>query len=226
MLALNNPGTIPDTGAYDVYLARRQDAHRHAGRRVHLRDAAGRHLPARFERLARDVAGERPGGRVRGRGAVAAHAVLEGRLSLAALRAGAAHRAAAPRGCDADSAAPERAGAGASRGCARSTCWTRTQPANLYDYVNRQLDALGGISSDEEIIVETFADAVGEARAVVHSPFGGRINGAWALALADALRERTGIEIETQVNDDGILLRFPGTALSELARSARRDHGQ
>ncbi len=76
---------------------------------------------------------------------------------------------------------------------------------------------LGGISSDEEIIIETFADAVGEARAVVHSPFGGRINGAWALALADALRERTGVDVETQVNDDGILLRFPGAALSELS---------
>ena len=30
----------------------------------------------------------------------------------------------------------------------------------------------------------------------------------WALALADALRERTGVDVETQVNDDGILFRF------------------
>ena len=58
-------------------------------------------------------------------------------------------------------------------------------------------------------MVETFSDAVGEMRAVIHSPFGGRVNGAWALALADAFRERAGMDVETQVNDDGILLRFP-----------------
>ena len=80
---------------------------------------------------------------------------------------------------------------------------------NLADHVGRQLDAVGVISSDEAIVVETFPDAVGEMRMVVHSPFGGRVNGAWALALADALRERTGVAVETQVNDDGILLRFP-----------------
>ncbi len=89
---------------------------------------------------------------------------------------------------------------------------------NLVDHVQRQLDAVGVISSDDTIVVETFPDAVGEMRMVVHSPFGGRINAAWALALADALRERAGLAVETQVNDDGILLRFPAT-------SAGGDHG-
>ncbi len=79
-----------------------------------------------------------------------------------------------------------------------------------------QVDALGAISSDETIIVETFFDAVGEARVVVHSPFGGRINGAWSLALVDALKERLGMEIESMVSDDGILLRLPGVALGGL----------
>jgi ATP-dependent helicase Lhr and Lhr-like helicase len=83
----------------------------------------------------------------------------------------------------------------------------------LLEYVSRQVDALGAISSDDTIIVETFGDAVGEARLVVHSPFGGRVNGAWALALVDAMRERTGMEVESQVSDDGILLRFPGALL-------------
>jgi ATP-dependent Lhr-like helicase len=31
----------------------------------------------------------------------------------------------------------------------------------------------------------------------------------WAIALASALRERTGVEVEVQSNDDGILFRFP-----------------
>ena len=91
----------------------------------------------------------------------------------------------------------------------------------LYDYIKSQIDALGAISSDETIVVETFFDAVGEARVVVHSPFGGRINGAWALALVDALKERTGIEIESMVSDDGILLRLPGVG-PRRAGSGRR----
>ncbi len=83
----------------------------------------------------------------------------------------------------------------------------------LLDYIGRQVEALGAIGADDTIVVETFFDAVGEARAVIHSPFGGRVNGAWSLALVDALKERTGIAVESMVTDDGILLRFPGVML-------------
>lgn len=76
-------------------------------------------------------------------------------------------------------------------------------------YVLRQLEVAGTISSDETILVEVFDDALGDPRMVVHSPFGGRVNGPWGLALAGALRERTGVKVEVQTNDDGILLRFP-----------------
>jgi len=76
------------------------------------------------------------------------------------------------------------------------------------DYLAGQLDHAGAVSSDRTILVEVFADALGDPRLVVHSPFGGRVNGPWGLALAGALRERTGIEIEVQTNDDGILLRL------------------
>ena len=98
--------------------------------------------------------------------------------------------------------------------------WLRTEfsldlnsARTLLDYVIRQVEALGAISADDTIVVETFFDAVGEARVVVHSPFGGRINGAWSLALVDALKERTSIAVESMVSDDGILLRFPGAVL-------------
>ena len=84
---------------------------------------------------------------------------------------------------------------------------------NVLDYVRTQLEAVGAISSDRTIVVESFQDAVGDRRLVVHSPFGGRVNGPWGLALASALRERTGVEVEVQTNDDGILLRFTGTDL-------------
>jgi ATP-dependent Lhr-like helicase len=78
----------------------------------------------------------------------------------------------------------------------------------VVDYVAAQLDKVGAISSDRMVIVEVFDDALGDPRMVIHSPFGGRVNGPWGLALAGALRERTGVEVEAQTNDDGILLRF------------------
>lgn len=79
----------------------------------------------------------------------------------------------------------------------------------VLDYVAGQLDQVGTISSDRTVVVEVFADALGDPRMVIHAPFGGRVNGPWGLALADALRERTGVNLEVQTNDDGILLRFP-----------------
>ncbi len=82
---------------------------------------------------------------------------------------------------------------------------------NLIEYVSGQLDAVGVMSSDTSIVVESFQDAVGEPRLVIHSPFGGRVNGAWALALSDAFGERLGVDVQTETNDDGILFHFPRT---------------
>jgi len=80
---------------------------------------------------------------------------------------------------------------------------------HVIDYVAGQLDHAGAISSDKMILVERFDDALGDQRLVVQSPFGGKVNGLWGLALAATLRERTGVEVEVQSNDDGILFRFP-----------------
>jgi ATP-dependent Lhr-like helicase len=79
----------------------------------------------------------------------------------------------------------------------------------VIDYVAGQLDHAGVISSDRTILVELFEDTLGDPRLVVQSPFGGKVNGLWGLALASALRERLGVEVELESNDDGILFRFP-----------------
>lgn len=76
------------------------------------------------------------------------------------------------------------------------------------DYLSSQLDQTGAISSDRTILIEVFEDALGDARLVIHSPFGGRVNGPWGLALAHALRERFSMEVEVQTNDEGVLLRL------------------
>lgn len=79
---------------------------------------------------------------------------------------------------------------------------------NLMDYVASQIKSIGAISSDRTIIVETFQNAVGDPHMVIHSPYGGRVNGAWAVALTSLIRERTGITPEVMTNDDGIIFRF------------------
>lgn len=80
---------------------------------------------------------------------------------------------------------------------------------SIIDYVASQLDHAGAISSDRTILVELFEDTLGDPRLVIQTPFGGKVNGLWGLALASALRERAGVEVELESNDDGILFRFP-----------------
>ncbi len=84
---------------------------------------------------------------------------------------------------------------------------------NLTAHVQAQLTVTGAVCTDRTIVVEAFEDTIGARHLVVQTPFGGRINSAWCLALVSSARERLGLEIESQVNDDGILLRLPaGTA--------------
>ena len=79
----------------------------------------------------------------------------------------------------------------------------------IIDYVRRQIRWSGDISSDKTVIVETYQDSIGDLRIVVHSPFGGRINGPWSVAISRELLRRKKIEPEVQVSDDGMMFRMP-----------------
>ncbi|MFO7697232.1 MAG: DEAD/DEAH box helicase, partial [Anaerolineae bacterium] len=79
---------------------------------------------------------------------------------------------------------------------------------NAVSYVRQQLDHAGAISTDRTIVLERFADALGDQRLVIHSCFGARVNSVWAIALTHAFRERLGTTVEVQVNDDAILFRL------------------
>ena len=95
----------------------------------------------------------------------------------------------------------------------------------VVDYVAGQLDALGTVASDQTLIVETFKDALGTPCLVIQSPFGGRINGPWGMALAGLLREHTGTDLLVQSNDHGILLRMADDANDDpQAGSSRFSH--
>src|SRR6266404_2103815 len=54
-------------------------------------------------------------------------------------------------------------------------------------------EVLGGVPDENEIVVESFADEMGGRHAMIHSPFGMRVNGAWGMALRVAVRRRFGL---------------------------------
>ena len=87
----------------------------------------------------------------------------------------------------------------------------------IVDYVRRQIRWSGDISSHKTVIVETYQDSIGDLRIVLHSPFGGRINGPWSVAIARELLRRKKVEPEVQVSDDGIMFRMPQSDDSSTA---------
>ena len=98
-------------------------------------------------------------------------------------------------------------------------------------HVREQLRSCGAISSDKAIVVERYEDGVGDWRIVVHSPYGGRVNGPWCLAVVKEITDRGHLEPEYQVNDDGFMLRLPASGetpplevISELTPEVVKRH--
>jgi ATP-dependent Lhr-like helicase len=105
---------------------------------------------------------------------------------------------------------------------------------SVVNYVREQRAATGVVPDDQLLVVEQFRDEIGSMRVVLHSPFGGRVNAPWGMALAHRVREwlatqtpsgqqpsgsrpRRGssgplYELQVQTSDDGIMLRLPSLA--------------
>ncbi|MDR2373969.1 MAG: DEAD/DEAH box helicase, partial [Bifidobacteriaceae bacterium] len=84
--------------------------------------------------------------------------------------------------------------------------------ANLVDYLGDQRQATGVLPDDRTLVVERFADELGDTRVMIHSVWGGRVNGAWAAVLSARLRDRYGLDAQVMSSDDGIMLRLPEMA--------------
>ncbi|MCB9555759.1 MAG: DEAD/DEAH box helicase [Deltaproteobacteria bacterium] len=79
---------------------------------------------------------------------------------------------------------------------------------NVLDYIAEQLDVSGAVPTDQCLVIERFADELGDWRVCLLTPFGGRVHGPWALALSASLSRKYGFDVETLHTDDGIVLRF------------------
>jgi len=80
---------------------------------------------------------------------------------------------------------------------------------NVVRYLAEQREATGIVPDDRTIVLERFRDELGDWRVCVHSPFGARVHSPWAHAIELRARERLGLEVQTMVDDDGIVVRLP-----------------
>ncbi len=83
--------------------------------------------------------------------------------------------------------------------------------ANLAGFITEQRSDTGYVPHDRQLLVERCRDELGDWRLIVHSPYGAKVHGPWALAISARMRERFGIDAQAMAADDGIVIRVPET---------------
>ncbi|MDE0341766.1 MAG: DEAD/DEAH box helicase [Deltaproteobacteria bacterium] len=73
-------------------------------------------------------------------------------------------------------------------------------------YVNETRAMLGCVPTVDRIVAERFFDESGGMQLVLHTPFGGRINRAWGLALRKRFCVNFDFELQAAATDDGIVI--------------------
>ena len=76
----------------------------------------------------------------------------------------------------------------------------------LAEYVDAGKQALGAVPTTDCVVLERFFDESGGMQLIVHSPFGGRINRAWGLALRKRFCRGFGFELQAAANEEAIVL--------------------
>ncbi|MCZ6601380.1 MAG: ATP-dependent DNA helicase, partial [Planctomycetota bacterium] len=77
---------------------------------------------------------------------------------------------------------------------------------SVAEYVKAGAKALGAVPTQRCVVIERFFDESGGQQLVVHSPFGGRINRAWGLALRKRFCRRFGFELQAAANEEAIVI--------------------
>jgi ATP-dependent Lhr-like helicase len=80
---------------------------------------------------------------------------------------------------------------------------------NLLRYLEEQVTATSRIPSDEDILIETCRDEMGDRRVCVLTPFGSAVHAPWCMAVTSKLRAERGLEVESMWSNDGFVLRLP-----------------
>jgi len=76
----------------------------------------------------------------------------------------------------------------------------------IVSYLAASLAVLGDLPTVDRLVIERFFDQTGGMQLVVHSPFGGRINRAFGLALRKKFCVNFDFELQAAANDDAVVL--------------------
>ena len=82
----------------------------------------------------------------------------------------------------------------------------RRAAEQILAYHQSGIRVLGAIPTQRTVIAERFFDEAGGMQLVIHSPFGGRINRAWGLALRKRFCVSFDFELQAAATDEGLVL--------------------
>jgi len=83
---------------------------------------------------------------------------------------------------------------------------SRAAAEQVAEYLAGAKVALGVMPSHQNLVLERFFDDSGSMQLVLHSPFGGRLNRAWGLALRKRFCRQFNFELQAAATEDAIVL--------------------
>ncbi len=94
----------------------------------------------------------------------------------------------------------------------------------LAEYLAASHAALGCLPTKENIVLERFFDEAGGMQLVIHSPYGGRLNRAWGLALRKRFCRKFNFELQAAATEDNIILSLTTAHSFDLIEAIRYLH--
>ena len=105
----------------------------------------------------------------------------------------------------------------------------RSGAEQLAAYITQTRAVLGEVPTQQTVVAERFFDESGGMQLVLHTPFGGRINRAWGLALRKRFCVSFDFELQAAATDDGVVISlgeqhsFPLQSVASMVRSDRTE---
>ena len=100
----------------------------------------------------------------------------------------------------------------------------RAAAEQLAEYLGAAHAALGCLPTQDTIVLERFFDEAGGMQLVIHSPYGGRINRAWGLALRKRFCRKFNFELQAAATEDNVILSLTAAHSFELVEAVRYLH--
>ncbi|MBI4527803.1 MAG: DEAD/DEAH box helicase [Deltaproteobacteria bacterium] len=88
----------------------------------------------------------------------------------------------------------------------RETAVARSAAEQIVAYLGETCKALGIVPTTDRVVAERFFDEAGGMQLVLHTPYGGRINRAWGLALRKRFCVGFDRELQAAATDDGLVI--------------------